>query len=123
NVDGKRPRKASTPAHAILNYLYAILQTEATIAAHKLGFDPSLGILHSDQRYRASLAADLMEPVRPVADELALALLEQRQLRRGEVVETREGVSRIGPPLARELAAYALPLRKALAPHAEHLVQ
>ena len=61
----KRARKATTPVHAILNYTYAILETEATIAAHKLGFDPSLGLMHVDQRYRSSLAADLMEPVRP----------------------------------------------------------
>jgi len=46
----KRARKATTPVHALLNYTYAILETEATIAAHKLGFDPSLGLMHADQR-------------------------------------------------------------------------
>lgn len=55
-VDGNRARKATTPVHAILNYTYAILETEGTIAAHKLGFDPSLGLMHVDQRYRSSLA-------------------------------------------------------------------
>jgi CRISPR/Cas system-associated endonuclease Cas1 len=45
-VDGKRARKATTPVHAILNYSYAILEVEATIAKHKLGFDPSLGLMH-----------------------------------------------------------------------------
>jgi CRISPR/Cas system-associated endonuclease Cas1 len=49
-VDGKRARKATTPVHAILNYSYAILEVEATIAAHKLGFEPSLGLMHVDQR-------------------------------------------------------------------------
>lgn len=57
-MDGKRARKAATPVHAILNYSYAILEVEATIAAHKLGFDPSLGLMHVDQRYRGSLATD-----------------------------------------------------------------
>jgi CRISPR/Cas system-associated endonuclease Cas1 len=35
--DRKRAKRAQTPAHAILNYLYAILQTEATIAAQRMG--------------------------------------------------------------------------------------
>jgi hypothetical protein len=67
------------------------------IAAHKLGFDPSIGILHTDQRYRRSLASDLMEPARPVADRMVLDLLSRRELTRGDAVETREGVCRLGP--------------------------
>ena len=66
--------------------------------------DPSLGILHTDKRYRGSLAADLMEAGRPAADELVLELLGDRELRRGDVYETREGVCRLGPELVRELA-------------------
>jgi CRISPR/Cas system-associated endonuclease Cas1 len=69
-----------TPAHAILNYFYAILETETTIAAQRMGFDPALGLMRADQRYRASLASDLMEPVRPVADEIAIELLKDCEL-------------------------------------------
>ncbi len=118
-----RARKATSPVHALLNYTYAILETEATIAAHALGFDPSLGIMHTDVRYRSSLASDLMEPARPMVDQLVLDLLEQRELRRGDVLETREGVCRIGLPLARELAGHSLALRAAVAPHAEHVAR
>lgn len=121
--DQKRARKATTPVHAILNYTYAILEVEAIIAAHKLGFDPSLGIMHTDQRYRSSLATDLMEPARPAADTLVLNLLETHELRRGEIIETREGVCRIGPPLARQLATHSPVLRAAIAPHAERLAR
>jgi CRISPR-associated endonuclease Cas1 len=120
-VDGKRARKAATPVHAILNFSYTILEVEATIAAHKLGFDPSLGLMHSDQRYRGSLATDLMEPVRPVVDGLVLNLLESHELCRGDVFENREGVCRIGPALARRLALFGPTLRSALAPLAEQL--
>jgi CRISPR-associated endonuclease Cas1 len=120
-VDRKRARKATTPVHAILNYTYAILEIEAIIAAHKLGFDPSLGLMHADQRYRGSLATDLMEPVRPTADELVLDLLESHDLQKGEVFENREGVCRIGPALARRLALFGPTLRSALAPLAEQL--
>src|SRR6478672_10659603 len=93
---GKRARKASTPVHALLNYTYAILEVEATIACHAVGFDPSLGIMHADHRYRGSLASDLMEPARPTADAFVLDLLDQRELSRGDVVENREGVCRVG---------------------------
>ena len=33
----------------MLNYLYAILESEATIAAHRMGFDPTLGLMHADK--------------------------------------------------------------------------
>jgi CRISPR-associated protein Cas1 len=52
----------------LVNYAYAILETEATIALQAHGFDPGMGILHTDKRYRSSLAHDLMEPLRPVVD-------------------------------------------------------
>jgi hypothetical protein len=45
-----------------------------------------------------------MEPVRPVADELVLDLLDAHELSRTDVFENREGVCRIGPPMARRLA-------------------
>ena len=79
--------------------------------------------MHADQRYRSSLATDLMEPARPVADEIVLDLLESRRLRRGDVVETREGVVRVGAPVARYLAGHAIELRAAVAPRAEALAR
>jgi CRISP-associated protein Cas1 len=101
----------------------AILETETTIAAHRMGFDPSLGLMHTDQRYRASLSSNLMEPVRPVADRIAIELLQSRELARGEVVETRKGVCRLGPTLARQLGGHSDALREAVGPHAERLAR
>jgi CRISPR-associated endonuclease Cas1 len=120
-TDHKRAKRAQTPAHAILNYLYAILQTEATIAAQRMGFDPTIGLMHADKRYRPSLASDLMEPTRPAADRIVVDLLINRELCRGDVVETRQGVCRLGPGLARELGLHAHVLREAVGPHAERL--
>ena len=42
------PRLAATPPNAILNYLYALLESEARLAAAALGLDPGLGVLHVD---------------------------------------------------------------------------
>ena len=88
----------------MLNYSYAILEAEATIAYHTMGLDPSLGMMHTDLRYRNSLATDLMEPARPAADALVLDLLNTRVLNRGDIHETREGACRLGPQIAREIA-------------------
>jgi CRISP-associated protein Cas1 len=122
-VGHKRPKGAQTPAHAIVNYLYAILETEATIAAYRMGFDPALGLMHSDKRYRPSLASDLMEPTRPAADAIVVGLLEEHALSRGDVYETRRGACRLGPGLARTLAGYAPDLAAAVGPHAERLAR
>ena len=82
-----------------------------------------LGLMHADKRYRASLASDLMEPARPIADAIAVDLLEGRELHRGDVLETRKGICRLAPPLARELAPFAHVLGKAVAPPAEQLAR
>ena len=88
-----------------------------------MGFDPALGLMHADKRYRPSLASDLMEPVRPVADRVAVELLDGCDLRRGDVVEARDGICRLGPRLSRELGRHSHPLREAVAPHAERLAR
>ena len=64
-----------------------------------------------------------MEAGRPAADEIVLELLGTRELHRGDVHETREGVCRLGPELARELAQSGPPLRDALMPHADQLAK
>jgi len=102
------PRLASNPANAILNYLYAILEAEATIAARVVGLDPGLGVLHADQLNRDSLSTDLMEPVRPIVDRYVFDLLAERRFAAADFFETRQGVCRVTPQLARELAEAAL---------------
>jgi hypothetical protein len=97
-----------SPAQATLNYLYAILEAEATIAARLVGLDPGLGILHADQLNRDSLSADLMEPVRPAIDGYVLRLLTERPFRAADFHETREGACRLTPALAKELAETSL---------------
>ncbi len=117
------PRKATNPANAILNYLYAIAEAEAKIAALAVGCDPGLGIMHADQGSRDSLALDLMEPVRPQVDGFVLDLLESRAFRKKDFFETRKGVCRVMPPLTRLLAETAPRWAAAVAPIAERLAR
>ena len=99
--------KATTPAHAIWNYMYALLEAETTLAIHTLGLDPTLGISHQDQPQRNSLTFDLMEPLRPRIDTQILQLLNDRTFATSDFHETREGVTRINPPLTHDLAHMA----------------
>lgn len=98
------PRLSTNPANSLLNYLYSLLEGEATLAARIVGLDPGLGVLHADQLNRDSLSADLMEPVRPLVDRYVLRLLAERSFAASDFYETRQGVCRVTPPLARELA-------------------
>jgi CRISPR-associated endonuclease Cas1 len=71
------PRLAVNPPNAMLNYLYAVLESEARLALAALGLDPGIGVLHNDLRTRDSLASDLMEPIRPKVDAFLLERLSQ----------------------------------------------
>lgn len=78
------PRRATNPANAILNYLYAIVEAEARIAALRMGLDPGLGLMHADQDSRNSLPCDLMEPIRPKVDAYLFDLLQKRIFRKAD---------------------------------------
>ncbi len=119
----KSSRKAGAPLHALANYAYAILENEAVIALETHGFDPGMGVLHTDKRYRGSLAHDVMEPVRPLADRLILELIEDRTFRRGDFFETREGVCRVGPMVARVVASHSCELRALVEVHVRELAE
>ncbi len=115
------PRLASNPANAILNYLYALLEAETTIACHRLGLDPGIGIFHADRRNRDSLALDIMEAARPVVDAYVLALLTQRTLARSDFVENRQGACRLAPRIAARLAETVVSWKHHVAPIAEQV--
>jgi CRISPR/Cas system-associated endonuclease Cas1 len=57
------PRLAVTPAHAILNYCFALLEAETRLALSALGLDVGLGVgLHADTANRAIPSAATFEP-------------------------------------------------------------
>jgi CRISPR-associated endonuclease Cas1 len=117
------PRLAATPAQALLNYGYAVLEGEARLACLAAGLDPGLGVLHADQRSRDSLALDLMEAVRPEVDAYVLRLLSSSVFRADDFRESRQGVVRILPPLSHGLAETAPQWGKVLAPVVERVAK
>jgi hypothetical protein len=109
------------PANAILNYLYAILESEARLAISELGLDPGIGVLHSDTRTRDSLACDLMEPIRPQVDSYLLDLLARAPLQRKWFFEEIDGNCRLMGEFAVQLSETSKLWRQALGPFAEWL--
>jgi CRISPR-associated endonuclease Cas1 len=102
------PRLAATPAGAVLNYLYALAESECLLALLAYGLDPGLGWVHRDAPYRNSAALDLLEPVRPVVDRYVFNLLVERTFARRELVELPSGQVRLAHALAKSLAESTL---------------
>jgi CRISPR-associated endonuclease Cas1 len=113
------PRLAVNPPNAMLNYLYAILESEARLAAAALGLDPGIGVMHVDSPARDSLACDLMEPVRPQVDAYALDWISREPIRREWFFEERNGNCRLMASFAVQLSETAPSWASAVAPIAE----
>jgi len=116
-------RLAVCPVNSILNYLYAVLEAEARLAATALGLDPGLGFLHADAAHRDSLAADLMEPVRSQVEAFVLDRILHEPIRREWFFEQRDGNCRLMAPFAARLSETAQTWRRALAPLAESVAR
>src|SRR5580692_992251 len=117
------PRNAANPLNACLNLLYRLLEVETRIALIARGIDPSLGIFHCDEANRSSLAADVMEAVRPHVDAFVLNLARTRTFSAKDFAETREGACRLASPLAQELAPTMATWAKLVAPYAEKVAR
>ncbi len=78
---GRNRRPPRDAVNAVLSFLYALVALDARAACEAHGLDPQMGFLHRDRPGRMSLALDLMEELRaPLADRVALSLINRRQL-------------------------------------------
>jgi hypothetical protein len=110
---------AVNPPNAILNYLYAILESEARLSLAAVGLDPGLGFLHVDSRTRDSLACDLMETVRPEVDAYVLDWLTHSLFQRRDFFEMADGTCRPMAGLCAQLSQTARTWAHDVAPWAE----
>ena len=84
-------RPPLNPVNACISFGATLLYHEAVAFIHAHGLDPALGLLHTTEDGRWSLALDLIEPFRPVLVEaLALDLFSHQMLDAGNF-EPREG--------------------------------
>ena len=69
---------ASQGVNSLLNYGYAVLRALVTRAICSVGLHPSIGLHHHNRYNPFCLADDLMEPFRPVVDEIVFAIAQER---------------------------------------------
>lgn len=89
-IDGRSRRPPRDRMNALLSFLYSMWMNDCRSAAEAAGLDPQVGWLHALRPGRAALALDLMEEFRPLADRLALTLVNRGQLRARDF-DAREG--------------------------------
>jgi hypothetical protein len=119
----KSPHRATTPGNALLNYLYALLASEMTVALLAAGLDPGIGMFHADFDGRSSLALDAIEAARPHVDYWLLGYLEACTFANRDFTELPDGEVRLTHPLNSHLAHSTVLWRKACQPIADWLAQ
>ncbi|MEW5782692.1 MAG: CRISPR-associated endonuclease Cas1 [Pseudomonadota bacterium] len=101
----RRPPK--DPFNALLSLTYTLAHAELAIALFGAGFDPYVGFYHALDFGRESLAADLLEAVRPLCDRFCLRLVKEQTLSARDDFSTSESGCLLGKAgRARYYAAY-----------------
>ena len=90
SMDGRSRRPPRDRMNALLSFLYSMWMNDCRSACEAAGLDAQVGFLHAVRPGRAALALDLMEEFRPLADRLALTLVNRGQLSAGDF-DLREG--------------------------------
>lgn len=84
-------RPPLNPVNACVSFGATLIYNEMVAFIHAHGLDPALGLLHTTENGRWSLALDLIEPFRPVLVE-ALALdLFSHQVFKADHFESKDG--------------------------------
>ena len=110
-MDGRTRRPPRDRFNAMLSFLYSMWMNDCRSALEAAGLDPQVGFLHVLRPGRAALALDLMEEFRPLADRLALTLVNRGQVTAADFA-VREGGGVSLTPDARKAVVVAFQERK-----------
>lgn len=110
-MNGRSRRPPRDRFNALLSFLYSMWMNDCRSAVEAAGLDPQLGLLHAVRPGRAALALDLMEEFRPLAERLALTLINRAQVTERDFVE-REGGAVLLEGDARKAVVVAFQERK-----------
>ena len=79
-INGRTKRPPLDPVNAVLSFLYTILISSYTSALESVGLDSCYGFYHALRSGRSSLACDLVEETRCIAERLVLTLINLKKL-------------------------------------------
>lgn len=69
--------------NCLLSFLYTLVLHDIRSALECTGLDPAVGYLHRDRPGQPGLALDMMEEFRPMADRLAVSMVNLGQMKAG----------------------------------------
>jgi CRISP-associated protein Cas1 len=101
-------RNAANPINAMLNYAYAILESQVRIQSVAEGYDPTLGIMHESREGSSAFVFDMMEPERPKTDRSILQFVQSHKFHAADFIIRSDGVCRLNPQMARRVAQVVL---------------
>ena len=103
NKSNSRNYNASDEINALLNYGYAILESEIRKAINSVGLDYSIGFLHEINQSRTPLVYDIQELFRWFIDVSVIQLLEAKKIKKSDFIITENYHTRLGEGVAKLL--------------------
>jgi len=101
NKTNSRNYNASDEINALLNYGYAILESEIRKAINGIGLDYSIGFLHEINQSRTPLVYDIQELFRWLIDVSVIQLLEEKKIKKSDFIITENYHTRLGEDVAK----------------------
>ena len=103
NKSNSRNYNASDETNALLNYGYAILESEIRKAINGIGLDYSIGFLHEINQSRTPLVYDVQELFRWLIDVSVIQLLEEKKIKKSDFIITENYHTRLGEDISKLL--------------------
>jgi CRISPR-associated protein Cas1 len=103
NTLNSHNRNASDEINALLNYGYAILESEVRKDINAVGLDTTISFLHELATTRASLIYDVQELYRWLIDLSVVQLLEEKKLKKSDFILTENYHIRLRDKTAKAL--------------------
>jgi CRISPR-associated protein Cas1 len=94
---------ASDPVNALLNYGYAVLESQCRKALNTVGLEPTVGFLHEARQTKCSLVYDVQEPYRWLVDSTVISCLESNRFGNSDFYRMDNYVLRLRPEAVRKL--------------------
>ena len=98
-----RPMGSVDPINTLLNYGYALLESQCLKAIHSVGLDPYVGYLHEMASGKQPLVYDLQEPFRFLIDLAIIECLENKTFTKKDFIRTENYNLRLRPSGAQKL--------------------